>query len=69
MLKISNEMSRVVELKLLSIYPLPALLAPLPLIPFTIQEVTGCINEMDKGVNKAPRHLTSCFLLHDLPFQ
>ena len=34
--------------KLSSIYPLPTLLTPLPLIPFTTEEVTGCTNEAAK---------------------
>ena len=37
--------------KLLSIYPLPALLTPLPLIPFTTEEITGCTNDAGKGSN------------------
>ena len=45
--------------KLLSIYPFPALLTPLPLIPFTIEEITGCTNEAAKGANKAPRNSPS----------
>ena len=49
------------ELKFLSIYPLPALLTPLPLITFTTEEVTGCTNEAAEGVNKAPRNSPSCF--------
>ena len=31
--------------KFLSIYPLPALLTTLPIIPFTTEEFTGCPNE------------------------
>ena len=42
------------NLKFLSIHPLPALLTPLPLIPFTTEEITGCTNEVAKGANKAP---------------
>ena len=45
----------------LSTYSRPDLLTPVPLIPFTTEEVTGCTNEMDKGVNKAPRNPPSCF--------
>ena len=49
--------------KLLSIYPLPALLTPLPLIPFTIEEITGWTNEATKGANKATRNSPSCFFI------
>ena len=49
-------------------YLLPALLAPLPLIPFTTEEITGCTNEAAKGDNKAPRNLL-VFLFHDLLLQ
>ena len=51
--------------KFSSIYPLPALLAPLSLIPFTIEEVTGSTNENEaaKGAKKAPRNLLSCFFV------
>ena len=49
--------------KSLSIYPLPALLTPLPLIPFTTEEITGCTNEAAKGANKAPRNLPFCFFI------
>ena len=38
--------------KPLSIFHLPALLTPLPLMTFTIEEITGCINEATKGANK-----------------
>ena len=51
------------ELKLLSIYPLPALLAPLPLIPFTTEEITGCTNEVANSANKAGRNPLSCFFI------
>ena len=37
-------------------YPLFALLTPLPRIPFTTEEITGCTNEAAKGANKAPRN-------------
>ena len=40
----------------LSIYSLPALLTPLPLILFTANEITACTNEASKGANKAPRN-------------
>ena len=49
------------KLKILFMYRLPALLTPLPLIPFTTKEITGCTNEVAKGANKAPRNLPSCF--------
>ena len=49
--------------RFLSIYPLPALLMPLPLIPFTTEQITGCTNETAKGANKAPRIPTSCFFI------
>ena len=54
---------------ILSTYPHPAPLTPLPLIPFTTEEITGCTNEAAKGANKAPRDLSSCFLFHVLLFQ
>ena len=47
------------------IYPLPALLTPLPLIPFTDKETTVCTNA--KGANKAPRDILEAF--HVLLFQ
>ena len=37
------------ELKYLTIYPLPAFLTPLPLIPFTAEETTNCTNQAAKG--------------------
>ena len=46
---------------MLFIYPYYALLTPLPLIPFTTDEITGCTNEAAKSANKAPRNLPSCF--------
>ena len=48
--------------KFLTIYPLPALLTPLLLIPFTTEEITGCTNEAAKGANKAPRNPLSFFV-------
>ena len=36
---------------------------PLPLIPFTTEQITGCTNETAKGANKAPRNPTSCFFI------
>ena len=44
-------------------YPLPALLTPLPLIPFTTEEITGRTIKVAKGANKAPRNLPSCFFV------
>ena len=44
-------------------YPLPALLAPLPLIPITTEEITGYTNEVTKGANKGPRNLPSRFFI------
>ena len=46
--------------KFLFIYPLPALLTQLPIIPFTKEEITGCTNEVAKGDNKAPKN-PACF--------
>ena len=45
----------------LLIYPLPALLTLLPLIPFTTDEITGHNIATAKGANKAPRNPPSCF--------
>ena len=47
----------------LSIYPLPALLTPLPLLPFTTEKITGCTNEAAKGANKAGKNLPYYFLI------
>ena len=55
--------------KILLMYPLPALLTPVPLIPFTTEEITGCTNEAAKGANKAPGNPPSCFFFHFLLFQ
>ena len=44
-------------------YPLPALLTPLPLKTFTTEEITSCTNEEVKGANKALRNLPCCFLI------
>ena len=41
-------------------YLLPALLTPFPLSTFTTEEITGCTNEVAKGVNEAPRNPPSC---------
>ena len=44
-------------------YPLAALLTPLPLTPFTTEEITGSTNEAAKGANKAPSNQPSCFII------
>ena len=49
--------------KFSSKYPLLALLTPLPLIPFTTEEITSCTNEAAKGSNKAVRNPLSCFFI------
>ena len=49
--------------KILFIYPLPALLTQLPVIPFTKEEITGCTNEAAKGDNKAPKNPPCCFFI------
>ena len=49
--------------KILSVYPFPAHLNPLPVIPFTTEEITGCTNEAAKGANKSPRNPPSCFFI------
>ena len=38
-------------------------LVPLPLIPFTSEEITVCTNEAAKGANKVQRNLPSCFFI------
>ena len=53
----------------LTIYPLPALLTPLPHIPFTTEEITSCTNEAAIGANRTPRNPPSSFLFHLLLFQ
>ena len=53
----------------LSIYLLPGLLTPPPLLPFTTEEITGHTAELAKGANKAPRNPSSFFLFHVLMFQ
>ena len=46
-------------------YPLPALLTPLPHIHFATQEIAGCTNEAANSAKKVPRNLflfsMSCF--------
>ena len=44
-------------------YPLPALLTPLLLIPFTTEGMTGCTIEVSKGANKARRNLPFCYFI------
>ena len=44
-------------------HPLPALLTPLLLIPFTTEEITGCTNKAAKGASKAGRIPLSCFFI------
>ena len=39
---------------------------PLPLIPFTTEEITGFTNEAVKSANKAPRNPTSYFFISSL---
>ena len=50
-------------------YSLPAFLTPLPLIPFTTEEITGCCNEATKSANKAQKIQFLIFLFHLLLFQ
>ena len=45
------------------IYPLPALLTPLPLIPITTEEITGSANEVAKGAQSSKK---SAFLFFSL---
>ena len=54
--------------KFLSIYPLPALVTPLPLIPINIEAITCCTNEAAKGPNKAPRNPPSCLFISCFTF-
>ena len=49
--------------KFLFIYPLPALLTQLPIIPFTKEEITGCTNEAAKGDNKAQKNPAFVFFI------
>ena len=42
--------------KIVFIYPLPAFLNPLPLTPFTTEEIIGCTIEVAKSANKASRN-------------
>ena len=45
-------------------FRLQALLTPLPLIPFTTEEITVCAVEAARDANKTPRNQPSCFLFH-----
>ena len=47
--------------KFLSIYPLPALLTPISLIPTSTEKITGCTNSGAKGAT--PRNLPSWFFI------
>ena len=52
------------------IYPLPALLTPLPLIPITTEEITGSANEVAKGAQSSKKSAFLFFLLfHAVLFQ
>ena len=53
---------------MLSIYPLLALLIPLPLTTFSAEVITGCINEAAKGANKAQKICLLVFLFNVLLF-
>ena len=44
-------------------YSLPALLTALPFVPFSTEEITGCINEAAESTNKTPRNPPSCFFI------
>ena len=63
------------ELKTFIVYPILALLTPIPVISSTTEEVTVCNKEAAKGpiekeTNKASRNLPSYFFLfHLLLFQ
>ena len=53
-------------------YPFPTFLTPLPLIPFTTEEIIVCINQAAKGANKAGRNppswfFISCFTVSAIP--
>ena len=39
------------------------LVTPLPLLPFTTEEILDCTNEVARGSKKAPRNPPSCFFL------
>ena len=47
----------------LSMYLLPALLIPLPIMLFTTQEITGGTTDAAKAANKGQRNPPSCFFL------
>ena len=48
-------------------YPLPALLTPLPFIRFTTEKITGYTNEAAKGTNKEVHLCVSCFTVSVTP--
>ena len=43
-------------------YRFPALLTPVPLAPFTTEEISGCTKEAVKGVDKTGRNPHFSFL-------
>ena len=47
--------------QLLSIYPFPDFLSPLPDTPFITEEIIGCTNETVKGVATPPINPRSYF--------
>ena len=48
-------------------YPLPALLTPLPFIRFTTEKITGYTNEAAKDTNKEVHLCVSCFTVSVTP--
>ena len=44
-------------------YHSPALLTPVPLIPFNTEEITGCTNKAASCANKAGRNPSSYFFI------
>ena len=52
--------------KFLFTNPPSALLTPLPLIPFTTEEIIGCGNEVAKGAKKAGRNYLFGFIFYVL---
>ena len=40
-------------------------MTPLPVIPFTTKEITGCTIEAAKEANKAARNPSFCFFISD----
>ena len=45
------------------LYPVSALLTPLPVIPFTTEKIVGCTNKGANGDNTASRNPPSCFFI------